>query len=48
MNGMFFNANSFNQSLDSWDVSNVIDMTFIFNNNNPPPSSWNISNNTFL
>lgn len=27
---MFSNANSFNQPLDSWDVSNVIDMNYIF------------------
>ena len=29
---MFYNANSFNQDISKWDVSNVEDMTYMFYN----------------
>ncbi len=32
MNGMFLEAESFNQPLDNWDVSNVIHMHCMFFN----------------
>ena len=45
-----FNSNSFNEDVNSWDMSNVTDMSFMFiaspfNNN---ISSWNVSNVTTM
>lgn len=43
---MFLNAHSFNQPLDSWDVSNVEDMWLMFSDAidfNQSLESWNVS-----
>jgi surface protein len=46
---MFFNATSFDNILDSWNVSNVTDMEFLFYNAssaNPDTSNWDVSSVT--
>jgi len=46
---MFARASSFNQPLDSWNVNNVKDMSYMFNGApsfNQPLDSWNVSNVT--
>ena len=44
MNQMFFEAKSFNQNIDSWDISNVEEMDDMFIDspleNNPPEWCW--------
>lgn len=43
---MFYDCNNFNQSLNEWNVSNVICMDSMFydcNNFNQPVDKWNIS-----
>jgi surface protein len=47
MSGMFRDAYSFNQPLNSWNTSNVTDMTFMFNSAtafNQDISSWQVYN----
>lgn len=47
MNGMFWNASSFNQPLDQWNTSNVADMYEMFSGAssfNQPLNNWNVSN----
>jgi surface protein len=47
MDSMFYNANSFNQPIDSWDVSKVIFMRYMFSGAtafDQNIGSWNISN----
>ena len=49
MSDMFFRATSFNQPIDSWNVSNVTDMSDMFfraTSFNQPIDSWNVSNVT--
>ena len=49
MDGMFTNANSFNQPLNNWDVSNVTDMSGMFADAsafNQPLNNWDVSNVT--
>lgn len=49
MNGMFFGATSFNQSLSGWNVSNVTGMEAMFANAstfNQPLSVWDVSSVT--
>jgi surface protein len=46
MNIMFRNADSFNQNINNWDVSNVTTMFIMFadtTNFNQPLSDWNVS-----
>lgn len=46
MSHMFLEAKSFNQPLDKWDTSNVIDMSFMFDSAesfNQNLESWNVS-----
>lgn len=46
MSRMFVRAKSFNQPLNSWDVSNVTNMECMFNGNgifNQPLASWDVS-----
>ena len=53
MNGMFYNS-AFNQSISSWDTSNVTDMTYMFGNSqfnqpiNTNGNSWNTSKVTSM
>jgi surface protein len=49
MNNMFWQNSTFNQSLNSWDVSSVTDMFAMFfgaSAFNQPLNSWNVSNVT--
>jgi surface protein len=49
MKKMFFAANSFNESINSWDVSNISDMSQMFELAtafNQPLNSWDVSNVT--
>ena len=49
LSSMFLGATTFNQPLDSWDVSNIIDMYAMFayvSSFNQPIGSWNVSNVT--
>ena len=49
MSGMFLRANTFNQPLENWDVSNVTDMSDMFKyapSFNQPLEKWNVSNVT--
>jgi surface protein len=51
MSGMFLNAASFNQNLNSWNVSNVTNMNDMFNNAtsyNQDLSNWCVTNIPFL
>ena len=46
MSGMFSRSHSFNQPLDSWDVSSVTDMNWMFalaSSFNQPLDSWDVS-----
>ena len=46
MEGMFWNATSFNQPLNNWNVSNVTNMNFMFEGAesfNQPLNKWNVS-----
>jgi surface protein len=46
---MFFGANSFNEDIGNWDVSNVIDMSHMFyvaSLFNQPIGNWDVSNVT--
>ena len=46
---MFAGANSFNQPLNNWNVSNVTNMNYMFENAtsfNQPLNKWNVSNVT--
>ena len=46
---MFYNAISFNQPLNNWDVSNVTNMSEMFKNTvvfNQPLNNWDVSNVT--
>ena len=48
---MFYNAESFNQPLNKWDVSNVTNMSLMFANAvsfNQPLNKWNVSNVTSM
>ena len=40
-----FCDSEFNQSIDSWDVSNVVDMSFMFKDSkfNQPIENWDVS-----
>ena len=43
---MFFDAEYFNQPLNKWNVSNVTNMRYLFNNAwsfNQPLNKWNVS-----
>ena len=49
MRGLFYNAPSFNQPLNNWNVSNVTDMEGVFGlapSFNQPLNNWNVSNVT--
>ena len=49
MKFMFWNAESFNQPLNNWNVSNVTNMKFMFwgaESFNQPLDKWNVSNVT--
>jgi|GEM_PF-610354 surface protein len=53
MSGMFNNCGDFNQSINHWDVSNVLDMSYMFainvsaaNAYNQPLDNWDVSNVT--
>ena len=46
MSNMFFTANSFNQDISGWDVTNVTDMSYMFCNNNvSEPYAYNNGGN---
>jgi surface protein len=48
---MFTGATSFNQNLNSWDVSNVTDMNSMFNvatSFNQPLNSWDVSSINYM
>ena len=50
MDRMFQNATAFNQSLNTWDVSNVVDMFAMFINAssfNQNISSWSVNGVTY-
>ena len=43
---MFYDAEYFNQPLNKWNVSNVYNMRYLFNNArsfNQPLNNWNVS-----
>ena len=47
MSEMFWGAESFNQPLDNWNVSNVENMSLMFRDAtsfNQPLNNWNVSN----
>ena len=47
MKGMFLYSRNFNQNINSWDVSNVTNMSKMFsyaNTFNQPIGNWNTSN----
>ena len=51
MSSMFSGAAAFNQSISSWDVSNVTNMSNMFSGAaafNQPIGSWNVSNVTYM
>lgn len=45
---MFSGTTSFNQSINSWDVSHITDMNYMFSNSayDQPLNNWNVSNVT--
>ena len=48
---MFYNAKSFNQPLNKWDVSSVIYMEYMFINAlsfNQDINNWNVSNVKYM
>ena len=50
MSGMFFEAITFNQPLENWDVSNVEEMMCMFReakNFNQPLDKWDLSNKPY-
>ena len=50
MNHMFEDASSFNQPLDNWEVSNVMEMRGMFENAesfNQPLNNWHVASKLF-